>query len=294
MKKVISKLLAVGVLACAASVAQAAVVDTWEYVIDMSWDVGQTNFTKSTDPISKTWKTSTVLSWGSDQAGFDSSSNRYVMDGQYASNPWYARSSLIITKPQGKGTIDTNGNAEVVNMFVHTNNAIYASVSSLTETVMNVSIDLKVDGVTVKTFDDHFQVYFYETPNTGKKDCAWGNCDDDLFAFVVDPSFTDFYKDDFGYYKLFDHAGVTYRVDYFQNKNDSSITIQQLDPAVCSAINKDLTSCLGFQTLEGKQNQIWFGFSITAVPEPETYAMLLAGLGLVGVVVRRRRGMLNH
>ena len=31
------------------------------------------------------------------------------------------------------------------------------------------------------------------------------------------------------------------------------------------------------------------GYTITAaVPEPETYAMLLAGLGLIGVAARRR------
>jgi hypothetical protein len=29
---------------------------------------------------------------------------------------------------------------------------------------------------------------------------------------------------------------------------------------------------------------------VTAVPEPETYALMLAGLGLMGFVVRRRRG----
>lgn len=29
--------------------------------------------------------------------------------------------------------------------------------------------------------------------------------------------------------------------------------------------------------------------AVTAVPEPETYAMMLAGLGLVGTMVRRRR-----
>jgi len=30
-------------------------------------------------------------------------------------------------------------------------------------------------------------------------------------------------------------------------------------------------------------------FSVTAVPEPETYAMMLAGLGLMGAIVRRRK-----
>ena len=33
-----------------------------------------------------------------------------------------------------------------------------------------------------------------------------------------------------------------------------------------------------------------FSFSVTAVPEPGTYALLLAGLGIVGFVARRRRG----
>jgi hypothetical protein len=30
-------------------------------------------------------------------------------------------------------------------------------------------------------------------------------------------------------------------------------------------------------------------FQVTAVPEPETYAMLLAGLGLMGTIARRRK-----
>ncbi|MDP1934865.1 MAG: FxDxF family PEP-CTERM protein, partial [Nitrosomonas sp.] len=31
--------------------------------------------------------------------------------------------------------------------------------------------------------------------------------------------------------------------------------------------------------------------TISAVPEPETYAMLLAGLGLVGFTVRRKKNV---
>ena len=31
------------------------------------------------------------------------------------------------------------------------------------------------------------------------------------------------------------------------------------------------------------------GYTVTAVPEPETFAMLLAGLGLMGTIARRRK-----
>ena len=35
-----------------------------------------------------------------------------------------------------------------------------------------------------------------------------------------------------------------------------------------------------------------FGGSLLPVPEPETYAMLLAGLAVLGFVTRRRRALL--
>lgn len=57
----------------------------------------------------------------------------------------------------------------------------------------------------------------------------------------------------------------------------------------------------GFGTIDGRQGRYDKFFvegyawavrdgDVVAVPEPETYAMLLAGLGLLGVAVRRRRG----
>lgn len=56
----------------------------------------------------------------------------------------------------------------------------------------------------------------------------------------------------------------------------------------------DLTS-LSVRVVSGQRNPVWPTINdltlatAAAVPEPETYAMLLAGLGVVGFVARRRR-----
>lgn len=38
-----------------------------------------------------------------------------------------------------------------------------------------------------------------------------------------------------------------------------------------------------------RQDMFLSGFAVTAVPEAETYAMMMAGLGLIGTIVRRRK-----
>ena len=40
-------------------------------------------------------------------------------------------------------------------------------------------------------------------------------------------------------------------------------------------------------------SEFWHGFQVGAIPEPETYAMLLAGLGLLGFAARRRRSLMR-
>lgn len=40
---------------------------------------------------------------------------------------------------------------------------------------------------------------------------------------------------------------------------------------------------------QGSNGNGWYGATLAAVPEPETYAMMLAGLGLIGFVARRRQ-----
>jgi hypothetical protein len=49
---------------------------------------------------------------------------------------------------------------------------------------------------------------------------------------------------------------------------------------------------LGFNDgskIDADYDDLVVGFKVTAVPEPETYALLLAGLGVMGFVARRRR-----
>lgn len=57
-----------------------------------------------------------------------------------------------------------------------------------------------------------------------------------------------------------------------------------------SFVATDVSSTLHFAGLQDSAFGVALdNISVTAVPEPETYAMLLAGLGLMGAITRRRR-----
>ncbi|MTW33539.1 PEPxxWA-CTERM sorting domain-containing protein [Pseudoduganella danionis] len=53
---------------------------------------------------------------------------------------------------------------------------------------------------------------------------------------------------------------------------------------------KNISSTLGDVTLESSSDVVFSSSDVSAVPEPETYALMLAGLGLIGVAARRKAG----
>lgn len=85
-------------------------------------------------------------------------------------------------------------------------------------------------------------------------------------------------------------SGPGYNLGYFADTastpnlgNYSSITISNAS-IVMSAAGGSFSSIQA-----NPQNKLHFDYQAAAVPEPETYAMLMAGLGVIGFLARRRK-----
>ncbi|MDR2014097.1 MAG: THxN family PEP-CTERM protein [Azoarcus sp.] len=298
MKKgMIRKLFAASVLACAASASQAAVVENWDFALVMKWDTSKTVFEQSEfapgtynitswyrDGIHRTaWldrgqtvNTVTELSWGSNRSGA-----RLIHP-----DPLYARSGLVVERPNVTGNIATSFegqplNVTSANMFTHYSGEISGTSDTLVRAQLDVSIQLMLPGYsdTVVNISKSFDVHFLETTNYGHTGCSYSyNCDDDVFAVVSGMDLT----------SVFTYGGVQYTLNYFEGTD----AVKELSAPACRLMGFAAGSCYGFATPEHTKTDVMFNFTITAaapVPEPETYAMLLAGLGMVGIVVRRRK-----
>lgn len=60
-------------------------------------------------------------------------------------------------------------------------------------------------------------------------------------------------------------------------------------PVVLRYRTEGLVNVRDFSSAKITQDSASFTFHVVAVPEPGTYAMFLAGLGLMGVIARRKR-----
>lgn len=122
------------------------------------------------------------------------------------------------------------------------------------------------------------------------------NCD-----FNVNPSSSEMaslFFSTLGNKSYYNTSGVV-QAGYGLTNAGSFQNLQSADYWVGTEYAPDTNYAWGFYTHNGGQGATGNGYSlyamavhpgdVAAVPEPETYAMLVAGLGLIGAVARRRR-----
>ncbi|HOY69948.1 MAG TPA: PEPxxWA-CTERM sorting domain-containing protein [Methylotenera sp.] len=85
-------------------------------------------------------------------------------------------------------------------------------------------------------------------------------------------------------------TGATYNIAHFTtNGLNMSIADSITDPAGYGTFNRGLNFTLVSNSGFNFSTITYPDFNVASVPEPETYAMMLLGLGLVGFSARRRK-----
>jgi hypothetical protein len=251
------------------AVAQAEPVSDWYFTVTMTWT--DWNFTdggglQANIPVDRSY-----ITWGaSENGGMDASYHAYAPDRSRSGLYFFATRNSQGNPATGFAKTDET---TATNMLVHYNNAILSSFKTLTDAKFSVSVQVRERDssdamITLVDPSQKFNVWFLETLNQGANQ-------GDIFA-------TDF-ADITG---TFDYNGYTYSYTF----GDIGNTLNPLG-SDCARVGAP-ASCNGFVTPENNDTILQFGLKITnvtpAVPEPETYAMLLAGLAVVGSVARRK------
>lgn len=284
-KKTISKLLATSIFAFAASASQAApdvdVVFSWntnsntysfqhgDYYPNESheadtahnnkykmWNVAGEHLSVK-NPPSSLWPEgdANVVRWG------------------YGG--WKKGKEIDFTRKSGSDDYRTSGLVLGGNTITYWNNFLDEDFYTPEFVTLNMTFD--VAGVTV---EDSLMMYFQRANEKEKKKGI--DVDHGGSYLIFDANL------------VFTHTinGTTYEFAFadlmIKDYKGNDIT----NASLSTDCEYGLTSCyiVGGNVKSGSDNTkyvISFG-NVTAVPEPETYAMLLAGLGIVGMVSRRR------
>jgi hypothetical protein len=156
--------------------------------------------------------------------------------------------------------------------FTHINNPVFAP--SIASTVLTLSYDVWLNNVSIGTFNSVFDFTHTETPND-LTPCPFGGANgqglningcSDRVQLGLNSALS----------QRFDVAGVSYQLE-----------IGGFSDGGGGVLNE-------FITQEAANNMAALVGNISVVPEPASWAMLIAGFGLVGATMRRRRREGTH
>jgi hypothetical protein len=295
--KKVSKLVAATLLVFSASAAQAVPIAGWDIVVDMKWDINAHSsvpgkpFKSHPTQFDMTVNASEVL-WGYN--GLDKKDRliaKYPVD--YTAiykNDNYKTSALVIEQGTNGKTqqVSTNGAGTTTNTITFWNN--YLDDESLVPgfVTLNMSMDVlsPVDGTTVFSLEESFELYYtryrvkYDKNGNVKKIYHSS-------GYVILPGDLDFE------YTFSPGDGYDYTLSFGLEGYTLTNECGDSNYATCYLVGENF---------KGRKKQdvgvMNFNATISAVqspiPEPETYAMLLAGLSVVGMVSRRRRNAIRN
>ncbi|MCL1826250.1 MAG: PEP-CTERM sorting domain-containing protein [Betaproteobacteria bacterium] len=297
--RAITKLLAVSVFAFSASASQAA-----DWTIDdviLSWDVDSINYlpgdAKEKPKYTEYFADSTTIVWGYGVQRVKSKVPDYTI---FNRSSTYSQSALEITNGKVK-TDPVTGNVKTSTLTFYNNylnDDFYYPENMTMDALFSV---VSSDGV-IASISDSFDLYHQKAKATKE----WRKSAND-FLWDIEPGGGFVYIDALKFDA--DGLGVSFQDGlevyyYLTDKNGNKLTpVVAGDDIYNKKGDTNYGNACGFSGFEtcfvlggreklhkGQAYEVNFVItSVSQVPEPETYMMMLIGLGMIGMVARRRR-----